>query len=258
MKRPRIWDTAMFHDELDILEMRLTELYNAVDGFVIIEADVTHQDNKKPSYLKDNWERFSAFHDKLIPVWATGLPTLAENNDPWAREHAQREWARVGLNDIGAGPDDVVLHSDVDEIPTAIAARNVRPQGFVSFEQRGHFFAIDWLYPQPWYGTVAGRAGKIPSFGAMRDIRNVCPIKLPNAGWHFSWLGGADAARKKLGAFCHPEVKDRIDAGLQGGNKFMENGIHVDGTVMQPCEVDESYPKWIRDGNAPAAWLRPR
>jgi hypothetical protein len=258
VKRPRVIDAFMMHDELDILEMRLTELDKAVDWFVIVEADVTHQDVKKPSYYLDNKERFAPWADRIVHIWATGLPTVEQDSDPWAREHAQREHIRRAFDVIDADPDDVVMQSDIDEIPTAVAARNVRPQGFVSFEQRGHFFAIDWLYPHPWFGTVAGRAGKIPSFGAMRDVRNVCPQKLPNAGWHFSWLGGAGAARKKLNSFCHPEVRDRIDEGLQTGNKFLENGIHVDGSVMQPCEVDGTYPKWIRDGNAPQSWYRPR
>src|SRR5690606_33433177 len=139
-------------------------------------------------------------------VWATGLPTIDEAPDPWAREHAQREFAAAGLK--GAQPDDVVFHGDVDEIPTALAARNIRPQGFVSFEQRGHFWAVDWLYPQPWRGTVASRAANVRSFGEMRDARNFAKA-LPMGGWHLSWLGGAEAALKKVGSFCHPEVEDR-------------------------------------------------
>lgn len=257
MKRPRVWDTFMFHDELDILLCRLTEIHDAVDGFIVIESEVTHQDQRKPSYLKDNWSLFADFHDKLVPVWATGLPTIAENPDPWAREHAQREWARVGLHQVGAVPDDVVLHGDVDEIPTKLVARNVRPQGFVAFQQRLYCFAIDWQHPDPWYGTVAGRVGKINSFGAMRDARNIAP-KIENGGWHLSWLGGSQANLKKLHSFCHPEVADRINVGLHAGNKFLQHGIHVDGAVMLPVDVDRTWPKWIVEGKAPASWYRPR
>ena len=40
-----IFDAFMFNDELDMLEMRLTELSGAVDFFVAVEADVDHQDD---------------------------------------------------------------------------------------------------------------------------------------------------------------------------------------------------------------------
>jgi beta-1,4-mannosyl-glycoprotein beta-1,4-N-acetylglucosaminyltransferase len=66
VSRPLLIDAFPFHDELDILEMRLTELYETVDKFIVVEAEVTHQDEPKPSYLRDNWERFSPFHDKIV------------------------------------------------------------------------------------------------------------------------------------------------------------------------------------------------
>src|SRR4051794_7797564 len=123
MTRPLIVDTFPIHDELDLLECRLTELYNSVDWFVAVEADVTHQDSPKPWYLTDNLARFDAFKDKLVVVQATGLPTLADDPDPWAREHAQREHIATGLHRIGVKTDDVILQSDIDEIPRALQTR---------------------------------------------------------------------------------------------------------------------------------------
>ncbi len=70
-------------------------------------------------------------------------------------------------------------------------------------------------------------------------------------------MGGRDAAFKKLGSFCHPEVADQIDAGLKT-DLFLREGMHVDGRVMIPMTVDDTYPQWIVDGNAPAEWFRPR
>jgi beta-1,4-mannosyl-glycoprotein beta-1,4-N-acetylglucosaminyltransferase len=71
VNRTLVVDAFPFHDELDILECRLVELYDAVDWFVLVEADVTHQDRAKPSYYMENRERFAAWADKIIPVWAT-------------------------------------------------------------------------------------------------------------------------------------------------------------------------------------------
>jgi len=272
--RPLIVDTFPVHDELEMLEMRLTELYDVVDWFIAVEADVTHQDDPKPFYITENSERFSAWADKLVVVQAKGLPTVQEDDDPWARELTQRGFVSEGLARIGVPDDAVVMHGDVDEIPRAIAARNVRPAPgwFVSFHQELHCFAVDWLHPDPWFGTVAGRAGSIAKLGdtvncfaRLRDKRNrwseagsrVTPQPLVDAGWHFSWLGGKERALHKLHSFCHPEVADRIDAGLRD-DLFYTEGVHVDGRKQAPVDVDDTYPRYIRDGKAPESWFRPR
>lgn len=272
MSRPLIIDSFPAHDELDLLECRLTEIYDAVDWFVCVEADVTHQDNPKPYYITENLERFAAFADKLIVVRASGLPTVQDDNDPWARELSQREHVATGLKQIGVGADDIILHGDIDEIPRALHVRNVRPAPgwFVTFQQRLHCFAVDWLHPDPWFGTVACRAGTLATLGEnpfarVRDKRNrwsqpgsgVNPQPLVDAGWHLSWLGGREAGLKKLGSFCHPEIADRTQVGLEG-DLYYRDGYHVDGRKMSPVDVDESWPKWIVHGHAPASWYRQR
>lgn len=272
MTRPLIIDTFPFHDEFDILECRLVELYDAVDWFVLVEADVTHQDRPKPYYYLDNQDRFARWKDKIIPVQATGLPTAVTDPDPWARELTQRAHVQTGLDRIGATATDIVLHGDVDEIPTAIAARNVRPKPgwFVAFEQRLHCFAVDWFHPDVWCGTMAATVETVHAltdtvngFARLRDRRNGAPYpalhvtNLPDAGWHLSWLGGRERALHKLGAFCHPEVADRILTGLED-DRFYREGWHVDGRRMAAVDVDGSWPKWIREGNAPNSWFRPR
>lgn len=259
-------DAFPFHDELDILEMRLVELFDTVDWFVLVEADVTHQDVPKPSHFRDNAERFAPWADKIINVWATGLPTVAENPDPWAREVAQRQHIATGLAQIGVTDNDIVLQSDVDEIPRPLHARNCRPmEGMVAFKQRGHFWAVDWDYPPGWRGTVAGTVANIhrlhPTrpFEAMRNLRNLAGLTvLPDAGWHFSWLGGPDRAIDKMAAFCHPEVEELIIGGLANDNYWWREGFHVDGVRMRPVDVDATWPDWIVEGNAPMNWFRPR
>lgn len=263
-----IFDTVMMNDELDMLTCRLVELESVPDLYhVVVEADMTHQGVAKPSHLCDNWSRFEPWHDRIIRVWATGLPlakpgqqTAVMSNgdltnvdpDPWAREHGQREHTWRGLTD--ASPDDVILHGDLDEIPTALVVRNTRPPGFVAYDQSFHPFAVDWLHPQRWRGTVAARLNRITSFGEMRDMRNFAPF-IPNAGWHFSWVGGNEYGKRKLDSFCHPEIAERTREGLEQ-DAFYREGWHVDGTKLQPID-GHRLPKWVRDGHAPRDWWRP-
>jgi hypothetical protein len=242
-------------------------LYDAVDWFVAVEADVTHQDVHKPFYVSEQLDRFAPFKDKLHVVRATGLPTLKQDADPWAREHAQREFIVAGLQDIGAQADDIILQSDVDEIPRALHARNVRPSGLLSFNQRAHFWSCRWLYPPGWQGTVAATAATVARlgsspFGKMRDSRNTAPSPpfLRDAGWHLSWMpvGGrssSETAKAKVGMFCHPEVEERILSGIDE-DRFLGGGRHVDGVQMVRCEIDETFPKYVCDGLCPESWLQ--
>lgn len=268
MTSPKVIDAFMFHDEHDILQMRLEELYEAVDWFVLVESEVTHQDARKPSYYMDHRSRFEPWADKVINVWATDLPTVADDPDPWARELAQREWIAEGLRRIdGINGDDVILQSDVDEIPRAMYARNARPgRGFTGFHMRGHFWAVDWLYPPGWNGTVATTVGFLGSlnsptpFGMMRNARNQChiPAGFEDSGWHFSWLGGPDRAMHKVESFCHPEVEDRIVGAINSDNLYWREGFHVDEVRMEPVEVDDTWPAFINERRCPDTWWRPR
>lgn len=250
-----IWDTTMVNQEIDMALCRIVELEPVPDlVHVFVEADVDHQGHPKPYWFSEHRERFAEWGDRVRIVRATNLPNVEDYPDPWSREHGQREWTAVGID--GCADDDVILHGDLDEIPTVVATRNVRPKGFVVFQQRFHPFAVDWLHPDIWPGTVAARASDIDTFAGMRGARMFAP-GLPRGGWHFSWVGGRDYCLDKLGSFCHPEIAKRTLAGLEA-DEFMQNGWHVDGRRLEPVDVDRSWPKWIREGHCPATWYRPR
>lgn len=266
MSRPLVIDTFPFNNEMDMLQCRLEEMYDAVDFFVAVEADVDHQDHAKPYHLSDNRAQFDAWAEKLIIIRATGLPTLADDPDPWARELAQREFAMDALRQINARtelkPTDIILHGDVDEVCRSLAVKNVRANGgFVTFEQRLHCFAVDWLHPDPWGGTVAAQVkdfaaqGQWP-FQKLRNTRNY-NVAIPDAGWHLSWLGGKEAALKKLGSFCHPEIAERTLVGLST-DLYLREGFHVDGRRMTPVDVDDTWPAYIAERRCPTEWFRPR
>jgi hypothetical protein len=291
--RRRYIDTFMLHDELDMLEARLYELEGVPDlTHIIVEADVTHQDRPKPSYYLDNRERFAAWSDRIVHVWATDLPTAADEPDPWSREMSQREHAITGLRQLGdIYHDDIILHGDVDEIPRPLYVTNLpRWDGITAFGMVGLFWAVDWRYPATWWGTVACNArtlahpylqNGVGPFSNLRNRRNIpadlsClasggwaygnpaflmpgrSTALHDSGWHLSWLGGAERAAKKLGSFCHPEVADRLDDAIADDNRYYREGVHVDGHKLAPVDVDETWPRYVREGRAPTSWFRPR
>ena len=98
--RPRVIDAFPFAGtptELLLLECRLTELYDAVDHFVIVEATTDHQGHPKALNYAENEDQFKAWADKIVYVTTDALPTMEENHWEWAREHAQREHIARGL-----------------------------------------------------------------------------------------------------------------------------------------------------------------
>ncbi len=254
-----IFDTFPINDELEMLECRLYELRDIPNlTHVAVEGDVTHQGKAKPYHLSEAIAggRFADYLDRIIVVRATNLPTVADAPDPWAREYATREHCATGIIEGGVEDDDVVLHGDLDEVPRPIVVRNLHPRGMVALEMVGLFWAIDWRYGPPWMGTVATTAGRLTSFCDMRDARSVAP-RIPDAGWHMSWIGGAAVAMSKVGSFCHPEVRRDVVAGIASG-RFITDGYHLDGMKLQAVDVDDTWPRYVRDGLCPRSWFRPR
>jgi DNA-binding transcriptional ArsR family regulator len=82
-------------------------------------------------------------------------------------------------------------------------------------------------------------------------------LALRDAGWHFSWLGGQKAALAKLGSFCHPEVAERTLHGLKS-DRYLREGMHLDGRIMKPVDVNDEWPAYIVERRCPTEWFRPR
>jgi hypothetical protein len=248
----RRFDCFPFNNELDLLECRLVELEDVVDTFVLVEATVTHGRNEpKPLHYQNNQDRFERWRDRIVHVVADVLP---DDPDAWSREWAQREYLRRGLESVGVEPDDIVFQSDCDEIPRADVAKNLTPQGMVACIQDLYCFAVDWLHPLPWVGTIAAPYRLIESFAVMRSARlNKNQPVIPDAGWHLSWLGGYDANVVKLNSFCHPEIEPETRPRL---NDYYEQGVHVDGAKLIEADGTD-LPRWIMDRKCPDNWWRP-
>jgi beta-1,4-mannosyl-glycoprotein beta-1,4-N-acetylglucosaminyltransferase len=107
----KVYDCFTFFNELDLLELRLSECYDSADYFVIAEANKTFSGNDKRFILEDNWDRYKAFHDKIIYIKVEDMP---EGPNAWAREYHQRNALIRGLS--SASDNDVVALTDCDEV----------------------------------------------------------------------------------------------------------------------------------------------
>lgn len=288
-----IYDCFSFFNEVELLEIRLHELADVVDKFVLVEATKTHANKPKPLYFQENRARFSAFQDKIIHIVVDDLPDV---QDAFLLERWQRNAIAQGLTQCR--PDDVVMVSDVDEIPraTTVAAisRGLRfDDGFFAslphtalnshvakriFHRKGlrwrlrkrHPFVLKFKQdqfnyflncrpsiPPYWYGT---RMLHYRDYSLAEEVRHSGYKIIPNAGWHFSYMGGAERVSQKLQAYSHqehnkPEFTDP---------KFIEESINR-GTSplnqewrLHPVPLDETFPHYLLEHREQfAAWIKP-
>lgn len=209
----KVYDCFTFFNELDLLEIRLHELYNVVDWFVIAEANMSHSGNPKEYVLESNWERFSQFHNKIRYLKIDDFP---KTNNSWVREKFQRDSILRGLTDLN--PDDLVIVSDLDEIPRAEIVEAIK-EDENKYERyvlqvplfRYKFNFLKWYQPVINNQMIVTRGHVFTNPERERDYTHAwlppAPdvVYLPHAGWHFSYLGDDKNAVHKIQNFAHTE-----------------------------------------------------
>lgn len=268
-----IYDCFSFFNELDLLEIRLNVLNDVVDKFVLAEATLTHTGKPKPLYYQENRERFAKFADKIIHIVVDDFPDpptdFTEAQVSWMRENWQRNGISRGL--FAAADDDLVLISDVDEIPDPKVLRQKRAwAGITAFGQiyaNFYFNFVDHVRPF-WYGSRLLKMRELrtsylwkknlPHY-AVVDIANegmsptrvryVKPTwKIRNAGWHFSYLGGAESALRKIRS-VGIEHDVRYGYTLEAVNDIISSGRDVTGGggCFFVVPFDSRFPRYLLD-----------
>lgn len=269
----KIFDCVPFFNEFEQLRLRIACLEDLVDRFVVIEAHQTHTGRAKPLYLAGSQDRELLAHPKLV-TRAVDLPVGYSH---WEREQAQREAIGPVLQEIGAAPGDLVLVSDVDEVPTPAAVRRAgeflsaaAARSMLIFEQRMFYFRLNfelvWSRKLPWLGTAAALFGQAKSINGLRTTgryirgrhaqgfdRGAQVFQVPDAGWHFSYLGGDEALEQKLAAYAHQEsrVQSRRGASVQGlidarRSLFPRAGLEEVWAVVEAADVGLPAPAVAR------------
>ena len=195
-----LYDCFTFFNELELLEIRLNELDDIVDKFVLVEATRTHTNKIKPLYFKENKEKFSKFTDKIIHIVVDDMP---ESNDAWVLENYQRNSIVRGLKDCNS--HDVIMISDVDEIPRSEVVLKVKYSfGIKTLEQNFYYYYLNVLNNEIWR-----RGTKILFYKYLTTPQEIRMMEagplIKNGGWHFSYLGGTKQIKSKIQSFAHQE-----------------------------------------------------
>ena len=261
----KVVDCFTFYNELDLLEIRLNELDEVVDNFVIVEAEKTHQNNTKPLYYQEASDepRFKKWKDRIINIV---VPASSFTEDTWFNENTQFRAIRDGLPQFSQ--DDLIMIGAADEIPNKDMVREAREklERPMCFNQKLYYFYLNTLYNHNgsciWPGTTIQKLSQIPE-----DIVSLFSTRpgLPpifNGGWHFSYMGNEKYALDKIHSCAHDEFKGHVkeedfkkfreelsDPVGRGPNK--SHCIAIEGEDCLPIYVRENkekFKEYIRHG----------
>lgn len=258
-----IIDAFPFYNELDLLELRLSELAPVVDRFVIVEATRTHKGTLKPLYFAENQARFAQWADKIVhiicplPGDGDGKPAIRR------REMMQRNAILQGLRDCA--DDDIVLISDCDEIPRPhLIPRALQDGVIVTYIQKLYYYNFNTHAPdRPWPGTRACRVADARALSS-HIVRNGMgqpdahyPIHghVMDGGWHYSYFGGVAAIYDKMTEFLHQElvtegntdllaIHDKITEGRDIWGREHEQQFTIGPADDLPYTVLRDLPKY--------------
>lgn len=260
----RIFDCFTFFNELEILELRLASLYDVVDCFVIVEADKTHANIPKPYNFYAHLRDYEKFLPKVRYVMdGTRVPYSGVGD--WSIENNQRNNIMKGLTD--AAPDDLIMISDVDEIPDPAIIRTIR-ESFtdskkrvdlvafydtspytpgklvpfhcgipisdfldlspISFHLRSYLYYFDLKSDLPCEGTSLCKFKHLSSPQTLRNVRKGLP-RIQNGGWHFSYMGGIETVIAKM------------QAAVEDVEIFHENKKYLDRDYVKSAMADGRY-----------------
>ena len=229
----KIFDCFMYFDEEMILDVRLNTLDKYVDYFIISESNFTHSGKRRD--LNFDINKYKKFENKIIYLIYDKEPSDVEainENDhknekarkkimnAVKRENGQRNYLQNGLKD--AGNEDIILVSDVDEIPnlTNVNFTNFKNK-IIQFKQDMFYYKFNLVLPKlDWTGTKGCRRKNLINLQWLRNIKDrKYSILRPdillsnkkysdiffveNGGWHFTNIKSPKDIKYKLSSYLH-------------------------------------------------------
>ena len=269
----KIFDCFMFFDEEVVVDLRFNVLDKYVDYFVIVESIFTHKGDKRD--LRFNHKKFEKFKDKIIYLvydeYPRGIEEVLDTDDDNEksrkyilnaahRENGQRNFISNGLKN--AQDDDMILVSDVDEIPNLenLNLNKIR-QRIILFRQDMFYYKFNLKLPNLiWTGT---KGCKKKYFITPQWLRNIKDKKYPfyrldtifsktkyinikfinDGGWHFSNIKTADEIEYKLKSYLHHREFDENPMSKEEINQIIKNK-----QAIYDLKVDKKINK-IGDGS---------
>lgn len=267
--KPKIYDCFCYFNEDLLLELRLETLWDKVDYFVICESVLTISGLPKPLYFDIN--KFEKYKSKIRHLIVKEYP-FDPSISAWKNERWQRDYLIHGLYD--AQSDDWIMLSDVDEIPRPETIEEYSPsltKKTADFQQYMYVYYLNNRWQENgcaaiWAGTQITTYANLMKFfrgslenlraykwsGPLRGIKRALfktffIQKIPNGGWHFTWMAGVEKIIQKLESFAHQEFNKPEYKDPENIKKLIESGkdLLVPDREYQIQKLDEQFPAYL-------------
>jgi hypothetical protein len=204
-----IYDCFPFNDEVEILMTRIMYLEPVVKYFVIAESDQTFSGIQKKYFADDAIESLGMASSRFIRVKYKFPDSLIRNTlesgDRWPLERFARDALSSIVREIN--PDDCVILSDVDEIPSRDQVVRASALSHMTRISTPEFYGkANWIKrgSDPWLTVKIGPASSFNDLNL--DRYSVVPITTGIEGSHFSDMYDAvDAIKRKARSSAHSE-----------------------------------------------------
>ncbi|KAL3339292.1 hypothetical protein AABB24_028091 [Solanum stoloniferum] len=182
----RVFDAVLFNNEVDMLTIRWKELYPYITEFVLLESNSTFTGLPKPSYFANHRGEFEFVESRLTYGQIPGRFRRGEN--PFVEEAYQRLALDYLLKQAGIQDDDLLIMSDVDEIPSRHTINLLRwcddVPSVLHLRLKNYLYSFEFLVDNDsWRASVHRYQSGKTRYAHYRQSDTI----LADAGWHCSF-----------------------------------------------------------------------
>ncbi|XP_055961228.1 uncharacterized protein LOC126675465 isoform X3 [Mercurialis annua] len=182
----RVFDAVLFSNEVDILTIRWNELYPYITQFVLLESNSTFTGLPKSLVFARNRDKFKFIEPRLTYGTIGGRFKKGEN--PFVEEAYQRVALDQLIRIAGIEDDDLLIMSDVDEIPSAHTIDLLRwcddIPPVLHLQLRNYLYSFEfYLDSKSWRASVHRYMTGETRYAHYRQA----DILLADSGWHCSF-----------------------------------------------------------------------
>ncbi|KAF9526665.1 glycosyltransferase family 17 protein [Crepidotus variabilis] len=272
----KVLDAVLVNNELELLEIRMNELDDVVDHFLLLESNGTFTGLPKETFFANNKHKFAKFEHKIVYGFLPGY-SLKPGESPWTVEgNARVTMSRLilsALDTFPAGSQTMVLMSDVDEI---ISKHTVDLLRSCDFGQSLHLQLRDYLYSYEWLIGFTSWRASAQIWGAQSYYRHSKSTEdiLADAGWHCSFCfrtigeyalkmkgySHADRMAGRVNLLDPKRIQDIICSGKDIFGMLPEAYSYVDflsQLSLKPQKSAVGLPRYLIENGAKFAFLLP-
>ena len=270
----KIFDCTIYLDESMMFEVRLNTLDKYVDKFVVVESLYTHAGNKKKQNFDIN--NYKKFKDKIIyilldkepknllPILTNGEENLGNKRiNTLKRIRLQYNALSEGI--IDADKNDLIIVSDIDEIPNLETIDDKVKNKILLFKQRLYYYKFNLLYPNyEWFGSKACKKKHLVDFEWLKYIKNkkynffrldtlfsknkyIDVRILENGGWHFSKIKNEEDIFYLLSNYGEHNEFEKSGLSVKDYKEFIKQGIlPYDHFVDKKSSTKDKFLKRVK------------